>query len=337
MVDLLKTSMTVIVTVIPPHPDGTPRKGCHLLTCPHAFGQNSSNAGDSNGDYENVHANAGMPSQQTPSGDKTVFESQQQRSLSPPRSSNSSGYGTGSSRKSSTVLTNQLLTNQFNQKGNTMPVNTNLNPKTEILNHNGLSGSTSSGNSGDDERWYDFGDHAHSSSENSPPPLPNRLLGGKGSAFHKVNNTSSVVISGNSMLANVATVNGQNSSSNSATSSPSIYQHPPPPKMVVMPKQLPEMNNKRVVRKYSYPVEDSKREARVTYLTEFELTNQSSANNMKHMKSNGMKPIDPDLEASHRSSRGQRSEDELSAVSTSKSKVFFFSVKSIFHAFLSQI
>ena len=64
MVDLLKTSMTVIVTVIPPHPDGTPRKGCHLLTCPHAFGQNSGNNSNNNGesgDYENIHANSGMP------------------------------------------------------------------------------------------------------------------------------------------------------------------------------------------------------------------------------------------------------------------------------------
>ena len=259
--------------MIPPHPDGTPRKGCHLLTCPHAFGQNSNSTktkssdssssgggnGNTNGDYENIHHNASNntsttginnPSQQTPSGDKTVFD-HQQRSLSPPRSSNSSGYGTGSSRKSSTVLNHQ-----YNQKVNLIP-NNNINnnnhnsnnsispstsnqipSKTDIItNHsNGLSGSTSSGNSGD-ERWYDFGDHPHSSSENSPPPLPNRLLGGKGSAFHKVNNTSSVVISGNSVLSNaVATANGHNSSSNSANSSPSIYQHPPPPKMV-MPKQ----------------------------------------------------------------------------------------------------
>ena len=229
--------------MIPPHPDGTPRKGCHLLTCPHAFGQNSTktksdSSGNSGGggDYENIHNasnnTTGMsnPSQQTPSGDKTVFD-HQQRSLSPPRSSNSSGYGTGSSRKSSTVLNHQ-----YNQKVNLIP-NNNINnnnhnsnnsissstsnqipSKTDIItNHsNGLSGSTSSGNSGD-ERWYDFGDHPHSSSENSPPPLPNRLLGGKGSAFHKVNNTSSVVISGNSVLSNVATVNGHHSSSNSAT------------------------------------------------------------------------------------------------------------------------
>ena len=81
MVDLLKTSMTVIVTVIPPHPDGSPRKGCHLLTCNHAYGENT--GPQAAGDYENIHANAAMPSQQHPSNDKTVFD--QQRSLSPPR------------------------------------------------------------------------------------------------------------------------------------------------------------------------------------------------------------------------------------------------------------
>ena len=65
-------------------------------------------------------------SQQTPSGDQKVFD-HQQRSLSPPRSSNSSGYGTGSSRKSSTVM------NQFNQKVNLLP--TVVHPKTEIIRY----------------------------------------------------------------------------------------------------------------------------------------------------------------------------------------------------------
>ncbi len=38
VVELLKTSMTVTVTVIPPHPDGAPRRGCHLRQCQFAFG-----------------------------------------------------------------------------------------------------------------------------------------------------------------------------------------------------------------------------------------------------------------------------------------------------------
>ena len=49
MVDLLKTSRTVAVTVIPPHPDGSPRQGCHLAPgCSYAFG-------GFEGDYENVN------------------------------------------------------------------------------------------------------------------------------------------------------------------------------------------------------------------------------------------------------------------------------------------
>ena len=48
MVDLLKTSMMVTVTVIPPHPDGSPRQGCNLTNCSYAFG-------GFEGDYENVN------------------------------------------------------------------------------------------------------------------------------------------------------------------------------------------------------------------------------------------------------------------------------------------
>ena len=89
-------------------------------------------------------------------------------------------------------------------------------------------------------------------------------------------------------------------------------------------QQQQNQTDKRITRKYSYPVEE-KREARVTYLTEFELTNQSP--NVKHMKTNGIKPIDPDLDSTNHRSRGQRSEDELSAVSTSKTfflEIYYF-------------
>ncbi|RXG68571.1 Signal-induced proliferation-associated 1-like protein 1 [Armadillidium vulgare] len=47
MVDLLKTSRTVTVTVIPPHPDGSPRRGCNVPTCSFLLGC-------SEGDYENL-------------------------------------------------------------------------------------------------------------------------------------------------------------------------------------------------------------------------------------------------------------------------------------------
>ena len=89
MVDLLKTSRTVAVTVIPPHPDGSPRQGCHLAPgCSYAFG-------GFEGDYENVNgegekvvvvgtgvvASMKAGAVQAPSNGKMRYE----RSLSPPR------------------------------------------------------------------------------------------------------------------------------------------------------------------------------------------------------------------------------------------------------------
>uniref|UniRef100_A0A0K2UKS9 Signal-induced proliferation-associated 1-like protein 2 n=1 Tax=Lepeophtheirus salmonis TaxID=72036 RepID=A0A0K2UKS9_LEPSM len=167
MVDLLKTSMTVTVTVIPPHPDGSPRVGCNLKNCPHPYGSpsegdyenlsnSSSNVGDSKIEGSNsVETKQGCAQQ--PSNSKMCYE----RSVSPPRSTGSSGYGTGSSRKS---LTEQRF-----------PV---------ISQENTLT-SSSSGHSSDD-RWYDFSDHNHvnnalesNSESTTPPPLPNRVLGNK--------------------------------------------------------------------------------------------------------------------------------------------------------------
>jgi len=155
MVDLLKTSMTVTVTVIPPHPDGSPRQGCNLTNCSYAFG-------GFEGDYENVSGEGDKTSIkqgtiQAPSNGKMRYE----RSLSPPRSSSSSGYGTGSSSKS------------FMECGGRFPVN----------NAEGTMTSSSSGHSSD-ERWYDFMDQPPST-DNSPPPLPTRI-GSKSSAFQKV-------------------------------------------------------------------------------------------------------------------------------------------------------
>ena len=70
MVELLKTSMMVTVTVIPPHPDGAPRRGCNLANCPYAFGARTSSAdsdspgsGGSGGDYENVGGDASVEPQ----------------------------------------------------------------------------------------------------------------------------------------------------------------------------------------------------------------------------------------------------------------------------------
>lgn len=92
MVDLLKTSQTVTLTVIPPISDTQPRKGCTLPNCKYTEGNYEA-------DYENPEEQKTRKApqrQQAVPGNVKVYD----RSFSPPRSSNSSGYGTGNSKKS---------------------------------------------------------------------------------------------------------------------------------------------------------------------------------------------------------------------------------------------
>ncbi|KAJ3658284.1 hypothetical protein Zmor_010032 [Zophobas morio] len=135
MVDLLKTSILVTLTVIPPLADGSPRKGCTLQNCKY-------NEGNYEGDYENLGTEdaksrkAPQMQQAVPGNHRRVYE----RSFSPPRSSNSSGYGTGSSSKSFHGL---------------------------AVNPEGTMTSSSSGHSSDD-KWYDV------LQELEPPPVPQK-------------------------------------------------------------------------------------------------------------------------------------------------------------------
>lgn len=137
MVDLLKTSLTVILTVIPPLSDGSPRKGCTLQNCKY-------NEAHYEGDYEsttndeNKGRRAPQMQQAVVGHHRRIYE----RSFSPPRSSNSSGYGTGSSSKS------------FHGQESRFPTNTE-----------GTLTSSSSGHSSDD-KWYDI------LQELDPPPVP---------------------------------------------------------------------------------------------------------------------------------------------------------------------
>ncbi|XP_023246938.1 signal-induced proliferation-associated 1-like protein 1 isoform X2 [Copidosoma floridanum] len=140
MVDLLKTSAQVTVTVIPPTNEITPRRGCSLQNCQYL----STNY---EGDYENVTNPDNTPGQQTALSHQRRYE----RSFSPPRSSNSSGYGTGSSSRS------------FND------------PRFPL---EGTATSSSSGHSSTDDRWYELlenqdqeGNHRK---DGTPPPLPAR-------------------------------------------------------------------------------------------------------------------------------------------------------------------
>ncbi|KAL1121932.1 hypothetical protein AAG570_003340 [Ranatra chinensis] len=148
MVDLLKTSMAVTVTVIPPLADGSIRRGCPLSTCKYnsAF----------EGDYENVN-NSDSKLNKSARQQAVVgnMRKRYERSFSPPRSSNSSGYGTGSSSKSFTGADRFI-----NLEEGTMT-------------------SSSSGHSSE-ERWYEVLENGLEGEgggpvDSSPPPLPARL------------------------------------------------------------------------------------------------------------------------------------------------------------------
>ncbi|XP_028982373.1 signal-induced proliferation-associated 1-like protein 2 [Diachasma alloeum] len=139
MVDLLKTSAQVTVTVIPPTNDGQPRRGCSLQSCEYLSGNYES-------DYENVTNSESTSSQQS-AQQAQQYQKNQERSMSPPRSSNSSGYGTGSSSRS-------FADPRFMQENTT---------------------------GGHDERWYDGLLETHDKELNNlksdgtpPPPLPAR-------------------------------------------------------------------------------------------------------------------------------------------------------------------
>ncbi|XP_076766614.1 uncharacterized protein LOC143433235 isoform X2 [Xylocopa sonorina] len=146
MVDLLKTSAQVTVTVIPPNNDGNPRRGCAQQNCQYL----STNY---EGDYENVRTSPdNTPTQQTAMSHQRRYE----RSFSPPRSSNSSGYGTGSSSRS------------FNDPRFPME---------------GTMTSSSSGHSSNDDRWYEILEPQDpqegtglgtNGGGTPPPPLPAR-------------------------------------------------------------------------------------------------------------------------------------------------------------------
>lgn len=110
MVDLLKTSQLVTLTVIPPLTDCTARKGCTLQNCKY-------NEASYEGDYENPATSGGeevvsryrkAAQLQQAGNHRRVYE----RSFSPPRSSNSSGYGTGSSSKSFLGVESRFPANQ---------------------------------------------------------------------------------------------------------------------------------------------------------------------------------------------------------------------------------
>lgn len=144
MVDLLKTSICVTLTVIPPLPDGSARKGCTLQNCKY-------NDNNYESDYDTVGNDESKQNRKAPHGQRAVPGNHRiyDRSFSPPRSCGSSGYETGSSSKSCVIFDTRYATNA-----------------------EGTLTSSSSGNSGDD-RWYEV----IPDTNDLPPPLPNKTGG----------------------------------------------------------------------------------------------------------------------------------------------------------------
>lgn len=133
-----------------------------------------------------------------------------------------------------------------------------------------------------------YDEHPVSSSEtSSPPPLPNRIGGGKNSAFQRVSGSQST-------LSNPESPNFPSHSSSSTNSSPSVYQHPPPPRVKLNDTptnrfngyESSASNNSQTKRGFSNSpkptseLHEEKRsiDARVTYLTEYELVHGKNNN-----------------------------------------------------------
>lgn len=181
MVDLLKTSAIVTVTVLPPVDPNTPRQGCTLQSCSYIVGS-------IDGEYDNVdvsgegvdNANAAMRSSGAVQQQSVSIHSRRlryERSVSPPRSSSSSGYGTGSSSRSFTVQGAAALAASAAAAAGTATMSAVISTNTT----EGTLKSTSSGHSSDDP-WYDFMSevleaevlNGPAGSTISPPPLPSR-------------------------------------------------------------------------------------------------------------------------------------------------------------------
>lgn len=143
MVDLLKTSTQVTVLVIESHADHSPRRGCYNAQCKFNIVN-----------YE-IEYDLDEPTKKSASSSKykpnsavtSTHHRRYERNFSPPRSSNSSGYGTGSSSRSFSIPNADHHTNAMRFIGN---------GNGNGVDHMGTLTSSSSGHSSNDDRWYDI-------------------------------------------------------------------------------------------------------------------------------------------------------------------------------------
>lgn len=133
MVDLLKTSAQVTVTVIESHADHSHRRGCFVANCKF-IAINYDDDYDLADNSKKINAKKSTSAAQTQAPAAVNNAKRYDRNFSPPRSSNSSGYGTGSSSRSFTAAE-------------------------RFVPDMGTLTSSSSGHSSNDERWYDVIEH----------------------------------------------------------------------------------------------------------------------------------------------------------------------------------
>uniref|UniRef100_T1IPW2 Rap-GAP domain-containing protein n=1 Tax=Strigamia maritima TaxID=126957 RepID=T1IPW2_STRMM len=168
MVDLLKTSLTVTITVIPPFPDHTPRRGCCLHSCSYLMSSSTIS------DYENVSRNF-EPCTELVSRVKNRQQiAQSQIKVSKYIGTESSAYSTTSSGYSGSSTRSTVVEQRF---GSAREIN-------------------SSSSQSSEEKWYDVSEIVDAETRNDvqpdshqepvPPPLPARLVPTSHSAFSHV-------------------------------------------------------------------------------------------------------------------------------------------------------
>ncbi|KFB38697.1 hypothetical protein ZHAS_00006097 [Anopheles sinensis] len=192
MVDLLKTSAQVTVTVIESFADFTPRRGCTLQNCrfnsmnyeseyDSMLGEGGGGKNGSGGVGGSGSSKKVLPGGQLQSS--ASHRRRYERNFSPPRSSNSSGYGTGSSSRSFTAP----VVNPGAGSGQPVTPVASGGGVDQQQQHQqrytadmgmGTLTSSSSGHSSNDERWYDVLDPPQeASSMMAPPPPPSDPAG----------------------------------------------------------------------------------------------------------------------------------------------------------------
>uniref|UniRef100_A0A3Q2W2W3 Signal-induced proliferation-associated 1 like 1 n=1 Tax=Haplochromis burtoni TaxID=8153 RepID=A0A3Q2W2W3_HAPBU len=201
MIDLLRTSVTVRVVIIPPHDDATPRRGCsELYRVPVSeYKGSSSDSGSfeykfpfrsNNNKWQRTSSSpqqslTASPQPHTPnraislgsSVGKTLSAERLERGGVIPRSVSSDGRPLDTKRLELAFLYNQNILSFSLYSSLLSVVMQSDGPYSGHSSSNTLSSTTSSGGHSDSDKWYDMGTGGGSSGDQGDPE-PNGLGGG---------------------------------------------------------------------------------------------------------------------------------------------------------------